>query len=168
MTDAAINPLVAPRIDSTRWYSGLGLIEDIADTVAGIESGSWIDSAIGGVATSLDTLATVLDPLGSLVSWGVGWLLEHVKPLSDVLDWLAGDPDQVTAYAQTWRNIAAESTGTAADLQSATNGSYRRRPPVSGCVMTRAFPALRRSGSWPFAPMWRWNGSAGRRWSTRS
>ncbi|GIJ27414.1 hypothetical protein Vqi01_25760 [Micromonospora qiuiae] len=122
MTDAAINPLVAPRLDSTRWYSGLGLIEDIADTVAGIESGSWIDSTIGGVATSLDALATVLDPLGSLVSWGVGWLLEHVKPLSEVLDWLAGDPDQITAYAQTWRNIAAESTGTATDLQTALAG----------------------------------------------
>ncbi|MGC5031098.1 WXG100 family type VII secretion target [Micromonospora sp. DT229] len=119
MTEVAANPLVAPRIDSTRWYSGLGLVEEINGTVAGIESGSWIDTTIGGVATSLDALATVLDPLGSLVSWGVGWLLEHVKPLSEALDWLAGDPDQINAYAQTWRNVAAQSAGAAADLQTA-------------------------------------------------
>ncbi|WP_327025749.1 WXG100 family type VII secretion target [Micromonospora sp. NBC_01739] len=119
MTEVAANPLVAPRIDSTRWYSGLGLVEEINGTVAGIESGSWIDTTIGGVATSLDALATVLDPLGSMLSWGVGWLLEHVKPLSDALDWLAGEPDQITAYAQTWRNVAAQSAGAAADLQTA-------------------------------------------------
>ncbi|WLS44520.1 hypothetical protein Q3V37_24510 [Micromonospora profundi] len=110
MTDVVANPLVAARHDSTRWYTGLGLVEDVADTVSGIESGSWIDSTIGGVATSMDALATVLDPLGSLVSWGVGWLLEHVKPLSDALDWLAGDPDQIHAYASTWRNVAKQST----------------------------------------------------------
>ncbi|GGQ44571.1 WXG100 family type VII secretion target [Couchioplanes azureus] len=120
MTDtAAPNPLIAARQDSTQWYSGLGLVESVADTVNGIESGSWIDSTIGGVATGLDALATVLDPLGSLVSWGVGWLLEHVKPLSDALDWLAGDPDQITAYAQTWRNVAANTTEVAATLQTA-------------------------------------------------
>ncbi|MEU8333772.1 WXG100 family type VII secretion target [Micromonospora sp. NPDC048839] len=118
MTDTAANPLVAARHDSTRWYTGLGLVEDVADTVSGIESGSWIDSTIGGVATSMDALATVLDPLGSLVSWGVGWLLEHVKPLSDALDWLAGDPDQIDAYARTWRNVAKQSTDAHADLQA--------------------------------------------------
>ncbi|MGW3895690.1 WXG100 family type VII secretion target [Micromonospora profundi] len=121
MTDVVANPLVAARHDSTRWYTGLGLVEDVADTVSGIESGSWIDSTIGGVATSMDALATVLDPLGSLVSWGVGWLLEHVKPLSDALDWLAGDPDQIHAYASTWRNVAKQSTDAVADLQAATS-----------------------------------------------
>ncbi|WP_444947451.1 WXG100 family type VII secretion target [Micromonospora ureilytica] len=119
MTDVAANPLVVQRHDSTQWYTGLGLVEDVADTVSGIESGSWIDSTIGGVATSMDALATVLDPLGSLVSWGVGWLLEHVKPLSDALDWLAGDPNQIDAYASTWRNVAKQSADAAADLQTA-------------------------------------------------
>jgi hypothetical protein len=119
VTDVAANPLVAARHDSTQWHTGLGLVESIADTVAGIESGSWVDGTIGGVATSLDALATVLDPLGSLVSWGVAWLMEHVKPLSDALDWLAGDPDQIAAYAQTWRNVASNTADVAADLEAA-------------------------------------------------
>ncbi|HYN94885.1 MAG TPA: WXG100 family type VII secretion target [Pilimelia sp.] len=121
MTDAVANPLVAERVDSTRWYTGLGLVEGVAETVAGIESGSWIDGSIGGVATGLDALATVLDPVGSVVSWGVGWLLEHVKPLSDALDWLAGDPDQISAFAQTWRNVAANCSAVAGDLQAAVS-----------------------------------------------
>jgi hypothetical protein len=29
-----------------------------------------------------------------------------VKPLSEALDWLAGDPAQIAAQAQTWRNVA--------------------------------------------------------------
>ncbi|GAB3946996.1 hypothetical protein GCM10027614_41450 [Micromonospora vulcania] len=50
---------------------------------------------------------------------GVAWLLEHVKPLSDALDWLAGDPDQITAYAQTWRNVSQQVTGQVTALSEA-------------------------------------------------
>src|SRR5690349_5586891 len=74
--------------------------------MASFSSGGWIDPAIGGIATGLDALAFVTDPLGQLVAWGVGWLIEHLKPLSDALDALAGDPDQIAAYAQTWKNVA--------------------------------------------------------------
>jgi uncharacterized protein YukE len=104
--DAPANPLIALRVDSTTAYTGAGLIEDVHDLISAYESGSWIDATIGGVATSMDLLGACTDPLGTVASWGVSWLIEHVKPLSDALDWLAGDPDQITAYANTWRNIA--------------------------------------------------------------
>jgi hypothetical protein len=117
MTTAAENPLIAPRQDSTQWYSGIEIVDSIAGLRSGIESGSWIESTIGGVSTGLDALGTVLDPLGSLASWGVGWLIEHVKPLSDALDWLAGDPDQISAYAQTWRNVAEHTARAATELR---------------------------------------------------
>ncbi|WP_211303964.1 hypothetical protein [Pseudosporangium ferrugineum] len=48
-----------------------------------------------------------VDPLGTLVSWGVAWLMEHVKPLKDALDWLAGNADEVASHAATWSNVAA-------------------------------------------------------------
>ncbi|WP_233599857.1 hypothetical protein [Micromonospora sp. M71_S20] len=35
------------------------------------------------------------------------------------LDWLAGDPAQITAHAQTWRNVAASLRREAADLAAA-------------------------------------------------
>ena len=97
------NPLVADRVDSTEWYTGVGIAEGIADLVSGVDSGSWVDATLGGFATTMEALGFVLDPL---VSWGVAWLMEHVKPLSDALDWLAGDPDQITAYAGTWANVS--------------------------------------------------------------
>ncbi|WBB82216.1 WXG100 family type VII secretion target [Micromonospora sp. WMMD882] len=111
--------LVAARVDSTTAWSGIGLAEDVDALVAAFRSGSWIDGTIGGFAAGMDALATVVDPLGQLVSWGVAWLVEHVKPLSDALDQLAGDPDQITAYAATWTNVASALRVSAEDLTTA-------------------------------------------------
>ncbi|HEX6682845.1 MAG TPA: hypothetical protein VF062_08620 [Candidatus Limnocylindrales bacterium] len=116
---SAPNPLVAERQDSTQWYSGLGIVESINDTADGIESGSWIDTTLGVAGTGLDALGLVLDPVGSVVAWGVAWLMEHLEPLSDALDALAGDPDQIRANAQTWKNVSDHLATAASDLRSA-------------------------------------------------
>jgi uncharacterized protein YukE len=50
----------------------------------------------------------VSDPVGVLLQYGVAWIIEHVRPLTEALDWLAGDPAQISAHAQTWRNVAAD------------------------------------------------------------
>jgi hypothetical protein len=83
------NPLVAAARSSTIWYTGLGLAEDAAQISNGIHDNSWVDGTLGGVGGSLDVLGLVIDPLGSLVAWGVSWLMEHVRPLKEALDWLA-------------------------------------------------------------------------------
>ncbi|AGL18681.1 hypothetical protein [Actinoplanes sp. N902-109] len=101
------DPLVAEAHSSTTWYTGLGLVEDAAQVSNGIKNNSWVDGTLGGVGGSLDVLGVVIDPLGSLVAWGVSWLMEHVKPLKDALDWLAGNPDEVAAHAMTWQNVSA-------------------------------------------------------------
>jgi uncharacterized protein YukE len=59
------------------------------------------------VGAGLDAPALVSDPVGALLQYGISWLIEHVKPLSEALDWLAGDPAQISAHAQTWRNVAS-------------------------------------------------------------
>jgi hypothetical protein len=106
------NPLVAQAHSSTTWYTGLGLAEDAAQISNGIHDNSWVDGTLGGVGGALDVLGTIIDPLGSLVAWGVGWLMEHVRPLKEALDWLAGMPDEIAAHAATWRNVAAATTAT--------------------------------------------------------
>ncbi|WP_198141593.1 WXG100 family type VII secretion target [Micromonospora sp. ATCC 39149] len=70
------------------------------------------------VSAGLDALAFVSDPAGALLQYGIAWLIEHVKPLSEALDWLAGDPAQITAHAQTWRNVAASLREEVAALSS--------------------------------------------------
>lgn len=101
-----VNPLVAGRLDHKDAWSGVWIAEDIELLHQGISAGNWIDTTLGGVGTTLDALAFISDPLGSLVQYGVAWLMEHVKPLSEALDWLAGDPAQIAAHAGTWRNVA--------------------------------------------------------------
>nr|WP_240948009.1 ADP-ribosyltransferase [Planosporangium mesophilum] len=83
------------------------MVEDAFQISRGIQNDSWVDGTLGTVGGSLDVLGMVIDPLGSLVSWGVAWLMEHVKPLKDALDWLAGNPDEIAAHAATWGNVAA-------------------------------------------------------------
>jgi hypothetical protein len=100
------NPLVAAEQSSTTWYTGLGLVESAAQVSSGIQDNSWVDGTLGGVGGSLDILGLAIDPLGSLVSWGVSWLMEHVRPLKEALDWLAGNPDAIAAHATTWQNVS--------------------------------------------------------------
>jgi hypothetical protein len=66
-----------------------------------------VDGSLGVVGAGPDGLALVSDPVGALVQYGVSWLIEHVRPLSRALDWLAGDRAAIVAQAQTWRNVAA-------------------------------------------------------------
>ncbi len=101
------NPLVAPEQDSTEAYTGIGIAESVADLVSGIESGNWIDIGLGGLTTGLEALSIAMDPIGSVASNLVSFIIEHVQPLQDMLDKLAGDADAVAAHARTWKNIAS-------------------------------------------------------------
>ncbi|MEH0844940.1 hypothetical protein V6U81_21385 [Micromonospora sp. CPCC 205711] len=114
------NPLVATAADTapTPW-AGVWICEDIELIAQGIRTGSWIDGSLGVVSAGLDALAFVSDPVGALLQYGIAWLIEHVKPLSEALDWLAGDPAQITAHAQTWRNVAVSLREEAAELAAA-------------------------------------------------
>ncbi|GAA2190050.1 WXG100 family type VII secretion target [Micromonospora lupini] len=114
------NPLVAAAADTppTAW-AGVWICEDIELIAQGVRNGSWIDGSLGVVSAGLDALAFVSDPVGALLQYGIAWLIEHVKPLSEALDWLAGDPAQITAHAQTWRNVAGSLREEAAELARA-------------------------------------------------
>jgi hypothetical protein len=117
-----VNPLVVARTGgATNEWSGVYLAEDIQLLHQGVKSGSWVDMSLGGTGAALDTLGLVTDPLGTLASWGVAWLLDHVKPLSEALDKLAGDPAQITANAQTWRNVASQLSFAADDYRNAVD-----------------------------------------------
>ncbi|MEV4495360.1 WXG100 family type VII secretion target [Micromonospora arborensis] len=101
------NPLIATASAAPpHAWAGVWICEDIELIAQGVRNGSWIDGSLGVVSAGLDALAFVSDPVGALLQYGIAWLIEHVRPLSEALDWLAGDPAQITAHAQTWRNVA--------------------------------------------------------------
>jgi hypothetical protein len=111
------NPLVAGAVSApVDPWAGVWIAEDLETVLAGVRSGSWIDTSLGAVSAGLDALAFVSDPLGGLLQYGVAWIIEHVRPLSEALDWLAGDPAQIAGQAQTWRNVAASLRDQAEEL----------------------------------------------------
>lgn len=115
-----INPLVAARVDapSSAW-AGVWIAEDIELVAQGVRNRSWVDGTLGAVGAGLDGLALVSDPVGALLQYGISWLIEHVRPLSEALDWLAGDPAQIATHARTWRNVAASLRTDSDDLARA-------------------------------------------------
>lgn len=154
MTTNPSNPLVAPRIAAPKdSLAGVWLAEDLDLIAQGIRNGSWIDGTLGVVGASLDALALVTDPVGTLLQYGISWLIEHIKPLSEALDWLAGDPAQISAHANTWRNIAKALHGSASTWPT-------RRLPIWSTGMELPPPLTepglpskgRRSRAWPKPP----------------
>jgi CdiA C-terminal tRNase domain len=139
------NALVVPSIEQpSDMWSGIWIAEDIELIVQGVRSGSWIDTAIGGVAATLDGLAFVDDPAGVLMQYLASSLMEHVKPFRDVLNWLAGDPAQIAGSAQTWRNVSLALIDRSADFAAASNSDV---PAWSGPAASayRSWSQLQRS-----------------------
>ncbi|WP_433269622.1 hypothetical protein ACQPZF_07475 [Actinosynnema sp. CS-041913] len=116
------NRLVAERQDSTKDYTGVGAIEAAVDLHEAFRNGSWVDQGLALAGGGLEALSFVLDPFGTLVSYAVSWLIEHIGPLRDALNWLAGDADQIAAYSQTWNNVAQAVTRANEDLVAEVNG----------------------------------------------
>lgn len=113
------NPLVATASSSTDPWAGVWIAQDVESIYRGVKDGSWIEGSLGAVSAGLDALAFVSDPIGALLQYGVAWIIEHVKPLREALDWLAGNPVQIQAHAQTWRNVAGALSDRAEDLDRA-------------------------------------------------
>ncbi|GIE95759.1 WXG100 family type VII secretion target [Paractinoplanes rishiriensis] len=100
-------------------WAGIWIAEDIEMIAAGVRSGNWVENTLGVAGGGLDALALAVDPVGVLLQYGIAWLLEHVEPLAEALDWLAGDPGEIAAHAQTWRNVAASLGSEAEGLERA-------------------------------------------------
>ncbi|MEV0678670.1 RHS repeat-associated core domain-containing protein [Actinosynnema sp. NPDC050436] len=144
-----VNPLVAPTEDSTKSYTGATMVESAVGLHQAIEQGDWASIAMGAVDVGLTALGAVMDPVGAVFAAGVGWLIEHVGPLKEGLDQLAGNPDEIKAHSETWKNVAAELGAISGDLtamlaadtadwQGAAADAYRERAADTAKLLTAA------------------------------
>ncbi|QUQ67923.1 hypothetical protein [Kutzneria sp. CA-103260] len=128
----------APAESPTSGFDGSGMISDVANTAKDLANGDALGVAMDGAASAMDTLGVIEDPLGSLLSAGIGWLIEHLDFLRKPLDLLAGNPGEIAAQAATWTNIGAEMKKIGEDYQksigadvpqwkSAAGDSYRAK-----------------------------------------
>ena len=108
------NPLVAGREESRSAVSGSGVVEDIWGITHGLSEGSWLETGLSSLSLAADAVGVGADPLGTLIAWGAGWLIDHFGPLKSWMDELLGDADSVRADAATWSNVA-QAMGECAD-----------------------------------------------------
>ncbi|MDA3647243.1 hypothetical protein OU416_24515 [Saccharopolyspora indica] len=88
------------------WGTGIGIAESINDISSLNEGSSWVETGLAYGGAALEVVGMAVDPIGTLLSYGLSWLIEHVEPLKEALDWFAGDPDGVKAYGETWANVS--------------------------------------------------------------
>ena len=111
---SSLNPLVAQREESRSAVSGSGVVEDIWGIAHGLSEGSWLETGLSSVSLVADAVGVGVDPLGTLIAWGAGWLIDHFGPLKSWMDQFLGDADSVRADAATWSNVA-QAMGECAD-----------------------------------------------------
>jgi hypothetical protein len=88
------------------YAGGIGIAESAIDTFNGIKDGNWVEGGLGMLGLAAEAASAAIDPFGWLMSSVASFLMEHVQPLKDMLDSLAGDPPVIQSYAETWGNIS--------------------------------------------------------------
>ncbi|WP_216216460.1 WXG100 family type VII secretion target [Amycolatopsis aidingensis] len=102
--------------------SGAGVIDSVRATSAAIQDEDWGEFAASAGVLALDGLAMAVDPVGTLLAAGVGWLIEHIGPLTEALDKLAGDPGAIQAGADNWTAVQRELEAIARDVPGTVQG----------------------------------------------
>ncbi|MEY7974275.1 hypothetical protein AB8O38_19975, partial [Saccharomonospora xinjiangensis] len=77
--------------------AGSGIVDATYLLAQAIKDNDTTSIAIGSVGLALDLLGLVFDPLGTVLTAGIGWLIEHVTPFRWPLDLMMGDPEGVSA-----------------------------------------------------------------------
>jgi len=112
------NPLVAaPAVSEPSAFGGAYLLQDGADIAHAIQSGDWVEGGMAAFSAALDAVGTVIDPIGTLLANGLGWVLDHIEPLRGWLQDLTGNAAEVQAFAQTWANVSNQLNQVGGDLQ---------------------------------------------------
>ncbi|QFZ23319.1 hypothetical protein [Saccharothrix syringae] len=72
------------------------------------ETEKALDITFATIGAVSSTVMLAVDPFGTLLGAGIGWLLEHVSFLREPLDQLMGDPDEINANVEAHKKQAAE------------------------------------------------------------
>ncbi|MEV7097835.1 hypothetical protein AB0M80_33795 [Amycolatopsis sp. NPDC051045] len=80
--------------------AGAGFFEAAVGLDKAVEENDQVAIGIGSAGMALETIGLVLDPIGSLLTAGIGWLIEHITILRWPLDILMGDPIGIAAASE--------------------------------------------------------------------
>jgi hypothetical protein len=88
------------------WAGGIGIAESSMDAFNGIKDGDWVSGGLGMLSLAGEVAGAAIDPFGYLMSSVASFLMEHIQPLKDMLDSVAGNPPVIQSYADTWGNVS--------------------------------------------------------------
>ncbi|GAB3298305.1 WXG100 family type VII secretion target [Parasphingorhabdus pacifica] len=95
-------------VESGAHTAGAGIVDSARATRDAFANEDWGEFAASGGVLALDALITTIDPIGSALAAGVGWLMEHFSPLREALDFVAGDPNAIKEGADTWEQVKTD------------------------------------------------------------
>ncbi|MEU3620850.1 hypothetical protein [Amycolatopsis coloradensis] len=98
------------------YAAGIGVAESAMDAFNGISNGDWVGGGLGVLSLAGEIASAAIDPFGYLMSSVASFLMEHMQPLKDMLDAVAGDPPVIQSYSETWGNVAKKLEDTQVDL----------------------------------------------------
>jgi hypothetical protein len=99
--------------------AGAGALGDLTQTAEDLVGGQWLDAGLHGLAGGAGLVAAAVNPLASIVSWGVSWLIDNMDPLKSWFDDFAGDHVAVLALGESWAGVAGDVAAGTEDFRRA-------------------------------------------------
>ncbi|MFJ4038850.1 hypothetical protein ACIPVB_12300 [Microbacterium sp. NPDC090007] len=97
-------------------FSGTRVIASGRALAEAVRSGDWLQGGTALLDTLGDAAAALTDPIATLTSCGLGWVMEHLQPLSTWLEQLTGSAANVAQVAAQWSTAGASMRQAGADL----------------------------------------------------
>lgn len=94
-------------------FSPVGNVPGLVDAIVHEQ---WLPAGLSALAVGIDVGTSVADPLGASLSLGVEWVMEHVGPLTEILDKLAVAPGEARSRAE---GVAASASALREELSAA-------------------------------------------------
>ncbi|WP_431972429.1 hypothetical protein [Nocardia sp. bgisy134] len=87
------------------------LAGDAWDIYGNIRAGNIGESVFGAAGVGASIAEAITDPFAFVGGQIARWMFEHIEPMRQALESLAGNPTMVEAYSTSWFEISKELTG---------------------------------------------------------
>ncbi|AIG81193.1 hypothetical protein [Amycolatopsis japonica] len=95
---------------------GAGAVQDVFGGAEKLLKGDWTEGLLSLAGAVPDIVDVIKNPLETLMSWGFGWIIEHVDFLKEPLNWVSGDQDALDLEVQKWLEVGKYVKTTAEEL----------------------------------------------------
>ncbi|WP_084641726.1 hypothetical protein [Amycolatopsis balhimycina] len=116
MLDEAKKDTDAEKYQVDSFLEGAGGLQDLVGGAEKILEGDWTEGLFALANAGFGIKDAIKDPFETLMSWGFGWLIEHVDFLKEPLDWVTGDQDALDLEGKKWETIGKRVQETAEKL----------------------------------------------------